>query len=120
MKQSKEALEIARQERERKHRKSVFYNSTLTPEDERMLQVYVYNLSSMRQLIKFGLDNFDDQGQTLVFDDDISGAKEYLTCGKTFLEEIISYFEQEDESYAYIYCAKAKEILDEYNLKFGH
>ncbi|MFC2176117.1 hypothetical protein ACFLR1_04020 [Bacteroidota bacterium] len=115
---SPEAREIARQERLRKHKESVCYNNPCTPEELRMLHIYRYNISSIKQLIKFGLDNFDDQGRITVFDDEVSGGEEYLMCGKTFLEGIILYFEQEDEAYAYNFCAKAKKLLDAYKVKF--
>ena len=112
---SKAAEEIARQERQRKHRESVYYNSSYTAEDEQMLQIYTRHLSNMRQLIKFRMKYFNDRGQILVKDD--QSVEEYVS-GKTFLEDLIVYFEQEDESYAYLYCAKLKVLLDAYNEKF--
>jgi len=113
-----ESGEKARLERKRKFQESVSYNNPITPEGRRRLEIFSYNLGAIRRLIRFGFHNFDDKGQILV-QNDVTLVKEHIS-GKIFLEDIISYFEQKDKPYAYIYCAKAKALLDDYNIKFGH
>lgn len=113
-----EGGEKARLERQRKFRQSVNYNSTITPLDRIRLQHFIFQLSSIRRLIRFGLNNFDDQGR--IFTEDYDTGIQQHESGKIFIEEIINYFEQKDETYAYNYCAEAKALLVVYNLKFGN
>jgi len=75
-----------------------------------------YKVSIMRQLAKFGMENFNDKGHIRGKDDELV---ESCIPGKHFLKDIIYYFEQEDETYAYKYCATAKELLDAHIEKFG-
>jgi hypothetical protein len=113
-----EGGEKARLERQRKFRQSVNYNNPLTPEGRLRLQEFSYDLGAYRRLIRFGLLNFDDQGLILVQDADT--LNQGKIPGIVFLQDIITYFEQKDESYAYLYCANLKELIGVYNDKFGH
>jgi len=109
----KERLEKERLERRRKFEESVLYNSTV--DMEKMLE-FSYNLGSIRRIIKFGIHNFDEQG--LIFVEDIVTHRQEKMSGAIFLEELIQYFEDEDEVYAYKLCAKAKKVLDLHREKF--
>ena len=104
-------------ERRSEFRKSRLYNSTWTPLDQIKYGIFINNLYSYRRLVRFGLNNFDEQGRVLVKYNTSSEPK--YESGKDFLEEVISYFEQKDKTYAYRYCAELKELLTAYHQEFG-
>lgn len=115
MNQCNEDRELAKQKRALKV--SEISKARLTPGGIHEFLILEHNLSAMKRFNKFGIHNFDEQGRIFI-EDYISGKQEYES-GKTFLEDIIDYFEQKDEAYAYKHCAEAKELLNAYNLKFG-
>jgi hypothetical protein len=108
------ASELARQERARKFRQSRLYRSIL---DNRKIPVWLYNVASMHRIQKLGLGMFDENGQLLVRNP--INLKRQQMSGDIFLTELIEFFEAEDATYSYRFCAQAKELLDAYNQKFG-
>lgn len=108
------ASELARQERARNFRQSRFYRSCL--EDLR-IPVWLYNVACMHRIRERGLDMFDENGQLLVRNP--MNLKRQQMSGDIFLIELIEYWLEQDEPYAYHFAGKAKALLDAYNQKFG-
>lgn len=90
--------------------------STITPQEQMDLDRYFIKLTSFKRLIKFGIHNFDEQGQILA-QENITTLPEKMS-GSMFIEELITYFEQEDQPHTYRKCAKLKKLLDEHRKKF--
>lgn len=113
----KERRIVAKQKRiEERIKATEFFNYAMTPEERDHFRTYHYNVLAMKELEIVGLQKLDERGRILIQCSEtlVTGHK----TGKEFFEEMILFFEQEDDVDDYKYCAQAKELLESYIEKF--
>lgn len=81
----------------------------LTDDEFIEFQEFARHIDHFHKLKKNPLEHFDENGMVEVH---------YLENGRKYLQDMISYFETQDEGYCYQICAQLVKVLEEYNKKF--
>lgn len=90
--------------------------TVLTASDKIWLKLFHAHLYNYRTLILERTSTFDGDGSVEITNAD--GVK-YRLDGRKWITDHIRYFEEKDDPHYYRMCAKLKEVLDEYDERFG-
>lgn len=87
----------------------------LTPVERARLELFYAHQYNYQTLIRNRIGVFDSDGSLEITRQ--NGTK-YRQDGRAWINEHIRYFEAKDYAVWYRYCARLKEVLDEYDDKF--
>jgi hypothetical protein len=92
-----------------------YKSNRLTALEKAKLDLYYAHLHVYHQLRQYGPNLFEEDGAIITKDDN----GEYRRDGRDYIMKIIKFFEEKDRSIYYKMCAKLKNVLDDYDAKFG-
>ncbi len=98
------------------HMKSKFVKREFTLEQEIEIDIAIVRVNSYKILMFHRMNSFDDKGQVQI---ESKSGEVTNSDGRKFMEDLLNYFENRDESYAYKLCAKLMILMQEYDEHFS-
>lgn len=96
--------------------KSKFVKREFTLEQEIDIDIAIIRVNSYKILMFHRMNSFDDKGQVQI---ESKSGEVTRSDGRKFMEDLLNYFENRDESYAYKLCAKLMILIQEYDEHFS-
>jgi hypothetical protein len=92
-------------------------STKLTALDHAKLELAFAHLYYYKNLLKYGPNLFEDDGEIILKGK--NGEKDERMNGRDLILRTIKYFEEKDQPYFYLMCAKLKNVLDDYDAKYS-
>ncbi len=92
-----------------------YKSNGLNPLEKAKLELFHAHLYAYHQLRRYGPNLFEEDGTIITTDNNV----EYRRDGRDFIMKVIKFFEDKDQPVYYKKCAKLKNVLDDYDVKFS-
>lgn len=96
--------------------KSKFVKREFTLEQEIDIDIAIVRVNSYKILMFHRMNSFDDKGQVQI---ESKSGEVTKSDGRKFMEDLLNYFENRDEPYAYRLCTKLMILMQEYDEHFS-